>query len=84
MEIVRIFCSIAPCIYRKDSSWIEGDSIESVEEMIINLFKDDKGNFWMGTREEGVLRLNIHGYEGKNCRSCPAEIGHKGEKPRHL
>lgn len=51
-------------IYRTNGRWEQEDKIAEVDEMITNLSEDHVGNLWMGTNEEGILRLHIQRFEG--------------------
>jgi serine phosphatase RsbU (regulator of sigma subunit) len=51
-------------IYRTDGKWELEEPITGMDEMIINLSEDHVGNLWMGTEEEGVLKLNIQNFDG--------------------
>ncbi|MCK4920950.1 MAG: SpoIIE family protein phosphatase [Bacteroidales bacterium] len=52
-------------IYRKDGKWEQEEYISEIEEMITNLSEDHMGNLWMGTQEEGVLKMHIQNFEEK-------------------
>lgn len=50
-------------IYRKDGNWEQEAYISEISEMITNLSEDHMGNLWMGTQEEGVLKMHIQNFE---------------------
>jgi len=45
--------------YREKNEWVPEGPIEGIDEMITSLSEDHMGNLWMGTQEEGVLKLYI-------------------------
>lgn len=49
-------------IYRKDNHWIDEGNIEGIDEQIISLSEDHAGNLWMGTSDQGVLKLSINSF----------------------
>jgi serine phosphatase RsbU (regulator of sigma subunit) len=51
-------------IYRKNGQWIKEDRIAGVDEKITSLSEDHVGNLWMGTDDEGVLKLHIRNFDG--------------------
>lgn len=44
-------------MYRSNGNWIQEDSIEGVNELITSISEDTKGDLWLGTEEEGVIKL---------------------------
>jgi len=46
-------------MYRKDGAWIQEGRIDGITEMINSITEDHLGNLWMGTLEEGLLKMHI-------------------------
>ncbi|MFH1320499.1 MAG: SpoIIE family protein phosphatase [Bacteroidota bacterium] len=66
-------------IYHEGSSsrqsggeWIDGGKIDDIEESISSVTEDKDGNMWLGTRNQGVIKLNILSFE--NNKIDDAEI----------
>jgi len=52
-------------IYRQSNHWIDEGKIEGIDEQITNLSEDQTGNLWMGTSDQGVLKLSINSFNNK-------------------
>ena len=59
-------------IYYSNGKWIEEKKIRGIEETISNITEDFLGNLWMGTFNQGVLKLNIKSF--KNNRIDSVEV----------
>lgn len=46
-------------IYRTKGEWMPEGRIEDIDETIAHLTEDFIGNLWMGTYDQGVIKLNI-------------------------
>lgn len=42
---------------RKNNKWIFKDKYEGITEQVFNLTEDDKGNLWLGTEHQGILKV---------------------------
>ncbi|MFC2081140.1 SpoIIE family protein phosphatase [Bacteroidota bacterium] len=51
-------------VYRSNGKWEQEEDITEVYENVTSLFEDHMGNLWMGTQEEGVLKLHIKNFQG--------------------
>jgi serine phosphatase RsbU (regulator of sigma subunit) len=51
-------------IYRKNGRWEDEGRIKGIDENINQMSEDIVGNLWMGTPDEGVIKLNILSLEG--------------------
>jgi len=59
-------------IYRKNGTWIDEGKIEGIDEVIRYLSEDQLGNLWMGTQDQGVIKLFIKSF--KNDRINEIDI----------
>ena len=51
-------------IYRKKGKWIDEGRIKDIDENITQMTEDIVGNLWMGTPDEGIIKLNILTLDG--------------------
>jgi hypothetical protein len=66
-------------IYRKDGRWEQEGYITEIKEKITSLSEDHVGNLWMGTDDEGVLKLNIKSFEGTRINEYTITRYHQEE-----
>jgi serine phosphatase RsbU (regulator of sigma subunit) len=52
-------------MYRKNGTWIQEGQIEGITELINSITEDHQGNLWLGTEEEGVLKMYIRYIEDR-------------------
>ena len=52
-------------IYRENKQWINEGKIEGIDEQITYLSEDHLGNLWMGTPNQGILKLTINSFISK-------------------
>jgi serine phosphatase RsbU (regulator of sigma subunit)/ligand-binding sensor domain-containing protein len=65
LDPARVFVGLAnglTSIYRKNGTWIDEGKIEGIDEEIRYLSEDHLGNLWMGTQEQGVIKLVIKSF----------------------
>jgi serine phosphatase RsbU (regulator of sigma subunit)/ligand-binding sensor domain-containing protein len=65
LDPARVFVGLESglaSIYRKNGTWINEGKITGIDEEIRYLSEDHLGNLWMGTAEEGVLKLVIKSF----------------------
>jgi len=52
-------------IYRENEQWINEGKIDGIDEQITYLSEDHLGNLWMGTPNQGILKLTIKSFINK-------------------
>ena len=65
LDPARVFIGLESglaSIYRKNGTWINEGKITGIDEEIRYISEDHLGNLWMGTSEEGVLRMVIKSF----------------------
>jgi serine phosphatase RsbU (regulator of sigma subunit)/ligand-binding sensor domain-containing protein len=50
-------------LYRSKGQWIKEGKIEGINERIQNISEDHVGNLWMGTEDEGVIKMNVTSFK---------------------
>ena len=55
-------------LYREKGKWINEGMLEGIDEMILHLSEDVVGNLWMGTQDQGIIRLNILSFKDKRLQ----------------
>lgn len=66
LDPARVFIGLESglaSIYRESGTWIDEGKIEGIDEEIRYLSEDHVGNLWMGTQDQGVLKMVIKSFK---------------------
>ena len=55
-------------IYRKNGKWVDEGKFTDIDENITQMSEDGVGNLWMGTPDNGVIKLNILSLDGDRIK----------------
>lgn len=71
LDPARVFIGLEnglTSFYFDKGKWIKEEKIDGIEETISSISEDHLGNLWMGTLNQGVIKMNIKSFENKRIK----------------